>query len=437
MNRIQTRGNIPLCGEVTIQGAKNAALPLMAAAVLHRGTTVLHRCPQILDVEYMSGILRGLGCTVRREGQTLIIDAREISDFCVAAQPATCLRASVLLMGSLLGRCGCARLPYPGGCTIGERPIDLHLQVFERMGAQILPEEEGIGVYAGKGCAKEPGCARADGAAPPDRARLQGCSLRLSFPSVGATENAILGAVLAEGTTELDGCATEPEIAELCRFLNQKGAKIEGVGRQRLVITGVTCLQDSQYTLMPDRIVAGTYLLAAAGTRGRISVRGVCPEHLGALTEVLQKSGAKLKTGRDVICMDAREAYLPVSSVRTEPYPGFPTDLQSQLMVFLTGARGVSTLEERLFESRFLIAGELQKMGAELAIHGRLAVIKGTCGLRGAIVQARELRGGAALVAAGLMAEGETLVLDSHFIKRGYEDICRDLSGLGADIKEL
>lgn len=417
MDRIQTRGNIPLCGEVIIQGSKNAALPLMAAAVLHRGTTVLHHCPQILDVEYMSEILRGLGCMVRREGGTLIIDARELSAFCVAPQFATMLRASVLLMGSLLGRCGCARLPYPGGCTIGQRPIDLHLQVFERLGAVVCPEEKGIGVYADT--------------------QLQGCNLQLAFPSVGATENAILGAVLAKGTTVLEGCATEPEIAELCRFLNQKGARIEGIGRRRLTITGVTCLQDSQYTLMPDRIVAGTYLLAAAGTRGNISVRGICPGHLGALTAVLQKTGAEVKILRDAICMNAGEAHLPVPSVQTEPYPGFPTDLQSQLMVFLTGADGEGRIEERLFESRFLIAGELRKMGAEIAVDGQSAVIKGKNRLKGGIVRAQELRGGAALVAAGLMAEGETVILGSHFIKRGYEDICRDLSGLGADIKEL
>ena len=425
MDRIQTRGNIPLCGEVTIQGSKNAALPLMAAAVLHRGTTVLHRCPQILDVEYMSGILRGLGCTVTREGQTLIIDAREIAGCRVLPQLATRLRASVLLMGSLLGRCGCARLPYPGGCTIGQRPIDLHLQVFERMGAQILPEEEEIGVYAGSCCKSAEG------------ARLHGCCIRLAFPSVGATENAILGAVLADGTTVLAGCALEPEIAELCRFLNAKGARIEGIGRRKLTITGVTDLQDSQYTLMPDRIVAGTYLLAAAGTGGSISVRGVCPEHLGTLTQILQKTGARIETFRDTVRMDAQGAHRSVPAIRTEPYPGFPTDLQSQLMVFLTGADGMSRIEERLFESRFLIAEELRRMGAEIVTDGQCAVIKGKKRLQGCTVQAQELRGGAALVAAGLMAEGETIILGSHFIKRGYEDICRDLSGLGADIKEL
>lgn len=416
MDRIQTRGNIPLCGEVTIQGSKNAALPLMAAAVLHRGTTVLHHCPQILDVEYMSEILRGLGCTVQREGGTLIIDARKITTFCVAPQFATMLRASVLLMGSLLGRCGCACLPYPGGCTIGQRPINLHLQVFERMGAVICPREEGIRVNG---------------------AHLCGCGMHLAFPSVGATENAILGAVLAEGTTVIDGCATEPEIAELCRFLNQKGARIEGIGRKKLVITGVTGLQDSQYTLMPDRIVAGTYLLTAAGTGGNISVRGICPEHLRALTNILQETGVQVRILRDAICMDAKTVHRPVDTVQTEPYPGFPTDLQSQLMVFLTGADGVSRIEERLFESRFLIAGELQKMGAEIVIDGQSAVIKGKNRLRGGTVRAQELRGGAALVAAGLRAEGETVILGSHFIKRGYEDICRDLSGLGADIKEL
>lgn len=424
MAQIVTWGKVPLNGEVTIQGSKNAALPLMAASVLHRGRTVLHNCPDILDVEYMSEILREIGCTVSREGSTLAINAADIHTCCVSAKNATKLRASVLLMGSLLGRCGSAKLPFPGGCPIGSRPIDLHLNAFREMGAK---PEESAGTLS----------LRAESRDKAGSLRLSGCRIRLPFPSVGATENILLGAVLARGTTVAKGCAREPEIAELCRFLREKGAVIADDGDGTLEITGVEELRDSEYTLMPDRIVAGTYLLAAAGTRGRVKMKQDSVRHLDALFDVLERTGASISLEDGMVCMDAGNARRPAAQVATGPYPGFPTDLQSQLMVFLSGADGVSCIEENLFESRFLIAGELTKMGADIAIDGNRARINGAAGLHGTQVQARELRGGAALVAAGLMAQGKTLIGGEHFIRRGYEDICRDLAQLGARIERI
>lgn len=416
MDRIQTSGNRPLEGETAIQGSKNAALPLMSAAVLHEGITVLRHCPEITDVAYMTEILRELGCCVFREGGALVIDARQLGGCEVSARYATQLRASVTLMGSLLGRRGRVCIPYPGGCTIGARPIDLHLWVFRQMGAEITETADGI-------------CMTAQ--------RLHGCELCFPFPSVGATENAVLGAVLAEGTTVLKGCASEPEITELCRFLQRQGADIRGIGSGELTVKGVDSLCGAEYRLASDRIVAGTYLLAAAGTRGRITLRGAPAEELETLLRVLEHTGAKFECGTDTVVMDAREAYRPVPFLETKPYPGFPTDLQSQMMAFLCRARGVSEIEETLFESRFLIAKELASMGADISVCGRRARIRGKEALYGACVRAQELRGGAALVAAGLAAEGKSVISGIGFIRRGYQDIVRDFRNLGADIHEI
>lgn len=417
MDRIEIWGKVPLSGEVAIQGSKNAALPLMAAAVLHPGKTVLRNCPHILDVEYMSRLLRELGCTVFWEGNALVIEAGRISGSTVSPRFATSLRASVLLLGSLLGRMRSACLPYPGGCTIGQRPIDLHLHTFAQMGADVKKQADGILIQA--------------------EDELQGCEIAFPFPSVGATENSILGAVRARGVTVLKGCAAEPEIEELCRFLNLRGAKISGVGSQTLTITGTDASRDLEYELMPDRIVAGTYLLAVAGTRGCARLLGAQIERLGALADVLAACGAKLKADEKGIFLDAADAGLPVKAVATAPYPGFPTDLQSQMMAFFCTLPGDGKIEENLFESRFQTAGELRKMGARIHIEGTCAYIYGPSKLHGAGVNAKELRGGAALVSAGLSADGRTVVSGNRFIRRGYEDICRDFTLLGADIREI
>ncbi len=412
MSRIQIAGGIPLKGEVRIQGSKNAALPLMAASVLHQGKTILHNCPDILDVEYMSEILRELGCTVLRRSDTLVIDAANLCRYRITETYATRLRASVILLGSLLGRKGQVEIPYPGGCSIGTRPIDLHIRALEQLGAITETRENRIFLSS---------------------KRLSGAEIQFPFPSVGATENGILAAVLAEGDTKLCGCATEPEIGELCAFLRQKGAQIE-VDGGNVTIHGRARLQDSEYTLMPDRIVAGTYLCAAAGTRGNVVLRNAVPEHLLAPIEILKKTGALIETGEDWIQIDGTAAEHSVEYMETAPYPGFPTDLQSQLMAVLTEAEGISIIRENVFDSRFQTAEELKKMGAEIRTEHGMAQIAGPAKLQGAEVISRDLRGGAALVIAGLMASGTTVVDGCHLIDRGYVNICRDLKSLGAGI---
>lgn len=412
VSRIQIAGGIPLKGEVRIQGSKNAALPLMAASALHQGKTILHNCPDILDVEYMSEILRELGCTVLRRSDSLVIDATNLCRYRIAETYATRLRASVILLGSLLGRRGQVEIPYPGGCSIGMRPIDLHIRALEKLGAITETREHRIFLSS---------------------KRLSGAEIQFPFPSVGATENGILAAVLAEGDTKLCGCATEPEIGELCEFLRQKGAKIE-VDGGNVTIRGTAKLQDSEYTLMPDRIVAGTYLCAALGTRGKVILRNVVPEHLAAPIEILKKTGALVAIGTDWIEIDGAEADHPVEYMETAPYPGFPTDLQSQMMAVLTEAEGISVIRETVFDSRFQTAEELKKMGAEIRTEHGTARVTGPVNLQGTEVISRDLRGGAALVIAGLMASGETIVDGCDLIDRGYVNICRDLKRLGARI---
>lgn len=414
MTRIQIAGNVPLSGEISVQGSKNAVLPILAASVLHRGKTILHHCPRIRDVEYMTEIMRELGCQVYWQEHTLQIDASQLVSSSIREELASKLRASVILMGSLLGRCGCARIPYPGGCSIGQRPIDLHLYAMRCLGYKIFETDHMVRICKDAG------------------SRCCGADIAFSFPSVGATENAILAAVLKNGVTRISGCAQEPEIAELCSFLNQKGACICGMGTKQLIIYGVSALKDSEYCLMSDRIVAGSYLCAAAGTGGKIKLRGVIPEQLLALTEVLQQMGAQVEWGRHWIALDASRKKLQATTAATAPYPGFPTDLQSQIMTVMTKAAGVSLVQENLFESRFQTVAELQKMGAKIKIQDRMAYITGVPLLVGTKVTAHDLRGGAALVIAGLMADGNTVVKESQYIDRGYEDICGDLQRLGA-----
>lgn len=415
MNEIRVTGGRPLMGELTVQGSKNAALPLMAASVLHEGTTVLHNCPRIQDVETMSRILRQLGCIVTRDGGTLVINAEGTLDARVPKTYGMMLRASVVLMGALLGRCRKAVLPYPGGCIIGCRPVDYHIKAMEALGAEIVRNPEEIFLKSSV---------------------LRGVDISLDFPSVGATENAILGAVRAEGTTVIKGCAREPEIGELCSFLCSMGADIR-MDDGNIIIKGTQSLRDCEYTLMADRIVAGTYLLAAVGTGGAVRVNGAKKEHLEALCDVLMRIGASVTAGDEYIEIDIQGALGAAGLIRTEPYPGFPTDLQSQLMAVLCRAEGISEIEENMFEQRFLIVEYLNRMGAQIFVDGKRAGICGVRRLVGTSVRARELRGGAALVTAGLFAEGTTQIRGCGYIDRGYEDICRDLKNLGAEIERL
>ena len=415
MEGIEIYGGDPLSGEVRIQGSKNAALPILAAVILHRGITKLHNCPNIRDVTYMVQILEEMGCHVTWSGHTLCVDAKEVHSAWVSPEAGKKMRSSIIFLGALLGRMKEACIPYPGGCVIGARPIDLHKKSMEQMQTS-FEEKDGI-VYA---------------SAP----NLLGSSIPLDFPSVGATENIILAAVLAEGRTEILNAAKEPEIVELCEFLNQKGAKITGAGTACIVIEGVSELADSEYCLMSDRIVAGTYLMAVMATRGQCVLKAAPVSQLTKVLEMVQKMGAVITVKAEELSVDGRVASQPLPFAETLPYPGFPTDLQSQLMALLSVAEGESRIAERMFESRFKIAAELRRMGAGIVIAGAEARISGGA-LLGTAVNAPELRGGAALVIAGLCATGKTTIADCHYIERGYEDICGDLQKLGAQIRKI
>lgn len=413
MSTIQIRGQASLKGEIEVQGSKNAVLPIMAAAMIHKGTTILENVPRIQDVFCMMDIMEQLGCEVKLEGNTLRICAETLKSAEIPEEYVKRMRSSIMVLGALLGREKEAVTYYPGGCSIGKRPIDLHLAVLRQLGAEIT--EQGGRIEAAAG-------------------RLLGTVFAFPFPSVGATENAILAGVSAEGTTVLEGCAREPEIIELCRFLNQLGAGIYGIGTGKLTIYGGRPFHDCVYRVGGDRIVAGTYLAAAMGAGGRVRVTNIRPAYLGETLSELARMGAQIASDEDSVTLTAGKRPDPLLFLKTGPYPEFPTDLQSPFMALLTSAHGTSIIEETIFEDRFETAKQLEKMGASIQTAGRKAWIYGGGRLSGAKVKALDLRGGAALVIAGLMAEGMTEIEDCFHILRGYEDICRDLRSIGADI---
>lgn len=409
-------GEKPLTGEISVQGSKNGALPLLAASLLIRGKTILKGCPDISDVRAMLALLRLQGCEVTQDGKDIIIDATKVIPGSCPKEFAKAMRSSIMLLGPLVARCGYAYVSRPGGCQIGKRPIDMHIAALQAMGARFYEQEDEMRVQAPK---------------------LTSCEIDLPFPSVGVTETVILAGVLAEGNVYLQGAATEPEITQLCDFLIKAGAKMEGIGTRRLLISGKSCLNEVEYAVAGDRIVAGTYLLGAVATRGHIRVSHIKPYELGKLLEVLGKMGCSIQTMNRSIEIDAKNAGCSIPYIKTEVFPGFPTDLQSMLAVCLTTAEGNSVIEETIFEDRFKIVTELWKMGAQITVDGNRMMIRHTDALTGACVEAQDLRGGAALILAGLMAKGETIVSGRHYIERGYEDIARDFRMLGADIEEI
>lgn len=414
MSSINISGGIPLQGEVEIQGSKNAVLPILAATVLHQGISRLVGCPKILDVLHMSEILEALGCVVTWEDKSLIVDATTISKNAVIGEIAKKTRASVLFLGALLGRNNAAIVSYPGGCSIGKRPIDLHLKAFEKLG--VFAKEDADVLYC-------------------DVAKLKGNRIHLSFPSVGATENILLAAVRAEGETNIYNAAKEPEIVALCEFLVLAGAKISGIGTSHIKVQGVEMLHDVTYKVTPDRIVAGTYLTAVAGVGGNVVLHGVYEKDVRAIVKVLRKSGCTIDfTGEH--CLIRRGKRLrSIMKLETKPFPGFPTDMQSQFMSILTTAMGESRIVENIFEARFLVADELVKLGANIEVNrNNTAIIHGVKRLHGGSVEGKDLRGAAALVIAGLMAEGNTCISGMEYVERGYENICADLTCLGAKI---
>lgn len=414
MSQYVIQGGKRLEGELHINGSKNAVLPIIAATLLSGNTTYLENCPRILDVEIMIEILKQLGCKVRWEHQTLIIDTSTLTDCKISEELVRKMRSSIILLGGLIGRCGEACMSYPGGCKLGARPIDLHLKSFKEMGVSIV-EENGFIV-----CKNQ---------------HLQGAKIYLNFPSVGATENIMLAAVLAPGTTTIYNAAREPEIVDLQNFLKASGAKITGAGTKTIFIEGVEKLHEVRYRVIPDRIIAGTYLVATAITRGSVILNDIDNRHLKATLTKLEKTGCEIRRESNRVILTAPPILEGVDII-TKPYPGYPTDMQSQMMALLCTCQSKSIIKENLFEARFKPAYELIRMGANIDINENIATITPCNRLTGTTVQAEDLRGGAALVIAGLYAEGTTVVEEIHHIQRGYQNIVEDLSQLGASIQE-
>lgn len=405
-------GGKKLEGTTYVSGSKNASLPIIAATLLNGGINKLYNVPNIHDTKMMFKILELLGCKIKRNNGKIIVDSRNIHNHEIPENLMSQMRSSVIIAGALLSRSKKVVFTYPGGCDIGSRPIDLHIKAFEKLGVKIT-EESGY-----LECEAE---------------ELVGNDIQLDFPSVGATENIMLASVLAKGVTNIHNAAMEPEIVDLQNALNAIGAKVSGAGTNNIVIKGVEKLKDLSYNIIPDRIEAGTLLCAAAITGGNIKLQKVMPEHIKTLTNKLEEMGCSIKTNKNEIVLNAPKR-LKAVDIKTLPYPGFPTDLQSILGAALTVSKGTSIIVENIFENRYRYLNELTKMGAKATIEGRTAVIKGVRRLSKANVKATDLRGGAALVIAALNAKGMTYIDNIEYILRGYEKLDVKLRSLGAKI---
>ena len=413
MKKYIIEGGKKLEGTTYVSGSKNASLPIIAASLLNKGITKLYNVPDIYDTKMMLKILEKLGCKVKKNNGKIIIDSRNIRKYEIPEDLMQKMRSSVIIAGALIARKRKAVFTYPGGCDIGARPIDLHLKAFEKLGVTVNEESGYIKCETDK---------------------IIGTDIQLDFPSVGATENIMLASVFAKGTTKIINAAMEPEIIDLQNALNSMGAKIKGAGSNNIIIKGVEKLKDLSYNIIPDRIEAGTLLCMTAITNGSITLKKVNPEHIQTLLNKLEEMGCKLKISKNEIIMQAPKKLKPID-IKTLPYPGFPTDMQSIIAAILTVAKGTSIVVENIFENRFKYASELKKMGAKITIEGKTAVIKGTRRLSGSTVKATDLRGGAALVTAALNARGKTYVENIEYILRGYENLEEKLKSLGANIK--
>ncbi len=414
MDRLIIDGGRPLTGTIPISGAKNAALALLAGSLLASEPTVLRNVPRLVDIHVMTEVLASLGMKVEIAADgALRLDASSLTDFTTPYDLVTRMRASFFVLGPVLARLGQARIPLPGGCAIGSRPVDLHLKGLRSLGAKVTIEHGYVEASADQ---------------------LVGAPVYLDYPSVGATETIMMAATLAEGTTTIDNCAQEPEIADLADFLIAMGARVEGAGTEQITIHGRPRLEGGEFSCIPDRVEAGTFLIAGAITGGDLTLSGVRPEHLAALIGKLQEMGAILTAlDGDVLRIQAPER-LKAADVRTMPFPGFPTDLQAQIMALLAVSEGTAVISETVFENRFLHVDELLRMGANIKTEGNVAVVQGVDRLSGAEVRATDLRAGAALVLAGLAARGHTIISGVHHIDRGYEDLERKLVAVGAAI---
>ena len=416
--KLVINGGRRLEGEIQVHGAKNSALPLLAATILAHGECILHNCPMLTDVDAACRILSCLGCRCSRNGSTVCVDSSNVCGNEIPDNLMREMRSSIVFLGAVLGRTRRCRLTFPGGCELGARPIDLHLAALREMGAEI---EEQHGWLE---------CAAPGG--------LHGARVTLSFPSVGATENIMLAAVCAEGTTEIHNAAREPEIVDLAEFLNKCGARISGAGGSTIAIEGVKRLEPSEHSVIPDRIAAGTYLCCAAATRGELILTRCCQEHMMGFLPVLESMGCRIYPyGGGKLYISCTRRLTAPPTIRTMPYPGFPTDIQAPFTALSSVAEGTSMFVENIFENRYRHVPELIRLGASIKVEGRVAVVQGVPALSGARVCAGELRGGAALVTAALAAEGTSEISGVCYIDRGYESIEKTLRSVGADISRV
>ena len=416
MSFFQINGGRALSGELNVQGAKNSALPILAATLLAPGQSTIHNCPQLSDVTATLEILQLLGCRVQREGTTVTIDATDITRTDIPSRLMREMRSSVLFMGALLARMGEGELSCPGGCPLGSRPIDLHIHGLRALGAEVL-EEEGRLICRG--------------------GAMMGDQIYLSMPSVGATENLMLAACGCPHTTTIVGAAREPEIEDLQAFLRSMGASVHGGGTSVIVIEGGKPLHPAEHTVIGDRIAAATYLCCCGCAGGKIALTGVEPLHLSPLLATLREAGCRVESEGDGVRLWSNGTLRGVRPIRTAPHPGFPTDAQAILMAALAGGRGTTMFVENIFDSRFSHVDELRRMGADIQVDGRVAVVTGTGGLRGAEVRGGDLRAAAALVAAAVSAEGVARVYGLRHVRRGYQCLDGDLRRLGADIETV
>lgn len=414
MGQYIIEGGNRLYGSVRVQGAKNSALPILAATVAVGVPCVIHNCPDLTDIDWTVKILKSLGCEVHRSVGSVSVDSSRISQNCISDTLMREMRSSIIFLGALISGTGEAVMTAPGGCDIGLRPIDLHLTAMQKLGIRVTEEHGRIRCSCKK---------------------VRGNKITLSFPSVGATENIILASVKASGVTTIINAAREPEIVDLAMFLNSCGARISGAGDSTIVIEGVERLHSVQYAIMPDRIVACTYMAAAAVTSSSIIIDEVIPSHLVPVFSCFEQAGCKIETAGNKIRITAPKRLSAPETIRTMPYPGFPTDCQAIMMSVASVADGVTLINENIFENRFKHVAELNRMGADIRVHDKVAVVNGVSHLQGTLVHSTDLRAGAALVLAGLSADGVTTVDSICYIDRGYDSLAQNLSAMGAKIK--
>ncbi len=417
MQKITINSPSSINGTVKINGSKNASLPIMAASILCTEGCVLKNLPDLTDIRNMSEILKSSGINSKKSEilkDSYICEAsNELHPF-TTYEKTNKLRASFLVAGPLLSKTGYAQISYPGGCAIGARPIDLHLKGFEKLGASVNTKNGYIEIKAQK---------------------LKGAKIYLDFPSVGATENIMIASVIAKGKTIIENAAAEPEIKDLADFLNKMGAEITGAGTDTIIINGVEKLLGGEYTVIPDRIEAGTYMILAAATRGKIRLENIIPEHLAPICAKLKETGTSVLVSKNTVSVEGKANFKAVD-IKTLPHPGFPTDLQSQFCAMMTKAKGTSIITETIFENRFMNVGELKRMGAKITLEGRSAIIEGTQKLFGTQMKSTDLRAGASLVIASLMAEGQSIIEDNGYIERGYYNFVENLKSIGANIEK-